>query len=72
MSSVFIKHALIECLSGDAGKSVAFFDFLIEMMIHYGLALKEHQSLIQKTRRNSNGNECRGESARYVAENKNT
>ncbi|HLR10364.1 MAG TPA: PP2C family protein-serine/threonine phosphatase [Sporosarcina sp.] len=24
------------------------FDFLIEMMIHYGLALQEHQSLIQK------------------------
>ncbi|MCZ2260424.1 PP2C family protein-serine/threonine phosphatase [Sporosarcina sp. G11-34] len=24
------------------------FDFLIEMMIHYGLALKEHQSLVRK------------------------
>ena len=24
------------------------FDFLIEMMIHYGLALREHQSLIRK------------------------
>ncbi|PIC65106.1 phosphoserine phosphatase [Sporosarcina sp. P13] len=36
---------LIEDLPADVGVS---FDFLIEMMIHYGLALKEHQSLIRK------------------------
>ncbi|WP_205407177.1 PP2C family protein-serine/threonine phosphatase [Sporosarcina sp. PTS2304] len=36
---------LIENLPPDVGVS---FDFLIEMMIHYGLALKEHQSLIRK------------------------
>ncbi|ARD49668.1 phosphoserine phosphatase [Sporosarcina sp. P33] len=36
---------LIDDLPADVGVS---FDFLIEMMIHYGLALKEHQSLIRK------------------------
>lgn len=36
---------LIKDLPTDVGVS---FDFLIEMMIHYGLALKEHQSLIRK------------------------
>lgn len=36
---------LIKDLPSDVGVS---FDFLIEMMIHYGLALKEHQSLIRK------------------------
>ena len=36
---------LIENLPEDVSVS---FDFLIEMMIHYGLALKEHQSLIRK------------------------
>lgn len=36
---------LIKDLPSDVGAS---FDFLIEMMIHYGLALREHQSLIRK------------------------
>ncbi|WP_198166090.1 MULTISPECIES: PP2C family protein-serine/threonine phosphatase [Sporosarcina] len=36
---------LIKDLPADVSVS---FDFLIEMMIHYGLALKEHQSLIRK------------------------
>ncbi|PID22446.1 phosphoserine phosphatase [Sporosarcina sp. P3] len=36
---------LIEDMPADVSVS---FDFLIEMMIHYGLALKEHQSLIRK------------------------
>lgn len=36
---------LIADLPEDVGVS---FDFLIEMMIHYGLALKEHQSLIRR------------------------
>ncbi|WP_194841199.1 PP2C family protein-serine/threonine phosphatase [Sporosarcina cascadiensis] len=36
---------LIKELPSDVSVS---FDFLIEMMIHYGLALKEHQSLIRK------------------------
>ena len=42
------KSALME-LFKDAPEDIWHsFDFLIEMMIHYGLALQEHQSLIRK------------------------
>lgn len=42
------KTALTEVLPDMPEKLWHSFDFLIEMMIHYGLALREHQSLIQK------------------------
>jgi phosphoserine phosphatase RsbU/P len=42
------KTALAEVLPDMPEKLWHSFDFLIEMMIHYGLALREHQSLIQK------------------------
>lgn len=42
------KTALTEIVPDMSGKLKNSFDFLIEMMIHYGLALREHQSLIQK------------------------
>ena len=48
------------------------FDFLIEMMIHYGLALKRASESHSETGRTSNGNECSGKSTRYATENKNT
>ena len=42
------KTALTEVLPNMPERLWHSFDFLIEMMIHYGLALKEHQSLIRK------------------------
>ena len=42
------KTALTEVLPTMSDELNYSFDFLIEMMIHYGLALQEHQSLIQK------------------------
>ena len=42
------KMALTEVLPDMPERLWHSFDFLIEMMIHYGLALKEHQSLIRK------------------------
>lgn len=42
------KTALTEVFPHLPEKLWHSFDFLIEMMIHYGLALREHQSLIQK------------------------
>lgn len=42
------QTALAEVLPDMPDKLWHSFDFLIEMMIHYGLALKEHQSLIRK------------------------
>jgi len=42
------KTALTEVLPDMPEKLWHSFDFLIEMMIHYGLALREHQSLIEK------------------------
>jgi phosphoserine phosphatase RsbU/P len=42
------KTALAEVFPHMPEKLWHSFDFLIEMMIHYGLALREHQSLIQK------------------------
>lgn len=42
------KMALTEVFPHMPEKLWHSFDFLIEMMIHYGLALKEHQSLIRK------------------------
>lgn len=42
------KVALKEVLSNMPEELWHSFDFLIEIMIHYGLALKEHQSLVQK------------------------
>ena len=42
------KLALKEIYSDAPDKLWHSFDFLIEMMIHYGLALQEHQSLIRK------------------------
>ncbi len=46
---ISIHKTAIEELIQDLPSDVnASFDFLIEMMIHYGLALREHQSLIRK------------------------
>ena len=42
------KATLQELLPDAPDKLWHSFDFLIEMMIHYGLALQEHQSLIRK------------------------
>lgn len=42
------ESALKEVLSSMPEELWHSFDFLIEIMIHYGLALKEHQSLVQK------------------------
>ncbi|MBE1555202.1 PP2C family protein-serine/threonine phosphatase [Sporosarcina limicola] len=42
------KTALAEVFPDLPEKVMYSFDFLIEMMIHYGLALREHQSLIRK------------------------
>lgn len=42
------KATLMELMPDASDKLLHSFDFLIEMMIHYGLALKEHQSLIRK------------------------
>ena len=42
------KSTLMELLPNASEKVWHSFDFLIEMMIHYGLALQEHQSLIRK------------------------
>ncbi len=42
------KTVLAEVLPDMPAKLSHSFDFLIEMMIHYGLALQEHQSLIRK------------------------
>lgn len=42
------KNALVEVVPEMLDKVEHSFDFLIEMMIHYGLALKEHQSLVRK------------------------
>lgn len=42
------KSAVEELIEGLPPALWHSFDFLIEMMIHYGLALKEHQSLIRK------------------------
>lgn len=42
------KSALKEICPDAPDKLWHSFDFLIEMMIHYGLALQEHQSLIRK------------------------
>lgn len=42
------KNALVDVYPEVPEKVLHSFDFLIEMMIHYGLALKEHQSLIRK------------------------
>ena len=42
------KTALKEIIPDLQNELSYSFDFLIEMMIHYGLALKEHQSLIKK------------------------
>ena len=42
------KTALAEVFPDMPEKVWHSFDFLIEMMIHYGLALREHQSLIRK------------------------
>ena len=47
-SSVSIKRHLLEVFPDMPEKLWHSFDFLIEMMIHYGLALREHQSLIRK------------------------
>lgn len=44
-----IHKASLEELIPDASEEIWHsFDFLIEMMIHYGMALQEHQSLIRK------------------------
>nr|WP_303967039.1 PP2C family protein-serine/threonine phosphatase [Sporosarcina ureae] len=46
---ISIHKTSIEQLIKDLPSDVSVsFDFLIEMMIHYGLALREHQSLIRK------------------------
>ncbi|WP_342536453.1 PP2C family protein-serine/threonine phosphatase [Sporosarcina sp. FSL K6-3508] len=46
---ISLHKTSIEELIEDLPPEVSIsFDFLIEMMIHYGLALKEHQSLIRK------------------------
>lgn len=42
------KASLKELLPDASDQIWHSFDFLIEMMIHYGLALQEHQSLIRK------------------------
>lgn len=42
------KSSLMELFPETSDQIWHSFDFLIEMMIHYGLALQEHQSLIQK------------------------
>ncbi len=42
------KNALVDVFPEVPDKVLHSFDFLIEMMIHYGLALREHQSLIRK------------------------
>ncbi|CAM3216425.1 PP2C family protein-serine/threonine phosphatase [Filibacter tadaridae] len=42
------KNALTDVFPEMQDQVAHSFDFLIEMMIHYGLALREHQSLIQK------------------------
>lgn len=42
------KIALSEMSPDMPDELVNSFDYLIEMMIHYGLALKEHQSLIRR------------------------
>jgi len=42
------KTVLMELLPDASNKVWHSFDFLIEMMIHYGLTLQEHQSLIRK------------------------
>lgn len=42
------KTALMELVLDMPDSLKHSFDFLIEMMIHYGLALREHQSLIRK------------------------
>lgn len=42
------KNALMDVFPEMPEKVLHSFDFLIEMMIHYGLALREHQSLIRK------------------------
>ncbi|MGM9922151.1 MAG: PP2C family protein-serine/threonine phosphatase [Bhargavaea sp.] len=42
------KSALKDVLPGLPSKVWHSFDFLIEMMIRYGLALKEHQSLVKR------------------------
>lgn len=42
------KSSLMELLPETSDQIWHSFDFLIEMMIHYGLALQEHQSLILK------------------------
>ncbi|WP_318618058.1 PP2C family protein-serine/threonine phosphatase [Sporosarcina sp. YIM B06819] len=42
------KIAFIEAFPDIPDELVNSFDFLIEMMIHYGLALREHQSLIRR------------------------
>ena len=42
------KSALMELLPDASDEVWHSFDFLIEMMIHYGLALQENQSLVRK------------------------
>ncbi|HEY4578451.1 MAG TPA: PP2C family protein-serine/threonine phosphatase [Savagea sp.] len=42
------KDAVVAISKETSEETKNSYDFLIEMMIHYGLALKEHQSLIQK------------------------
>lgn len=42
------KHSLQQLMPNMPEALWHSFDFLIEMMIHYGLALQEHQSLIRK------------------------
>lgn len=42
------KNALIDIYPDMPDKLLLSFDFLIEMMIHYGLTLKERQSLLRK------------------------
>ncbi len=66
------KTALEEVFPDMPEKFWHSFDFLIEMMIHYGLALKRASKSYSKTGRTSNGNECSGKSTRYVTENENT
>lgn len=46
---ISIHKTAVEELIRDLPDDVSIsFDFLIEMMIHYGLALKEHQSLVRR------------------------
>ena len=67
---ISIHKASLEEIMTDLDENVMHsFDLLIEVMVRYGLALKEHQTLIQKQQNIKNGNGTGRECATNVVKN---